>query len=52
VVVDYVLSHEFESIGFRTIRLNARIVGGESEPVFILLAFEDISGQENASKTQ
>ncbi|HMA67282.1 MAG TPA: PAS domain-containing protein, partial [Desulfosalsimonadaceae bacterium] len=52
VVENYVFSHEFESVGFRTLRLNARMVGEESEPTFILLAFEDITGQENAGNTQ
>ncbi|MFW6284221.1 MAG: CheR family methyltransferase, partial [Desulfosalsimonas sp.] len=52
VVESYVLSHEFESIGFRTLGLNARMVGEEGEPTFILLAFEDITGQKNAGKTQ
>ncbi|MDZ7831488.1 MAG: chemotaxis protein CheB [Desulfobacterales bacterium] len=52
VVENYVLSHEFESIGFRSIRLNARMIGEENEPAFILLAFKDITGQENTEKTQ
>ena len=52
VVEDFVISHEFESIGFRTLRLNARMVGEESEPRVILLAFEDITAQENTGKTQ
>ncbi|MFP4533401.1 MAG: chemotaxis protein CheB [Desulfobacterales bacterium] len=52
VVENYVLSHEFESVGSRTIELNARMVGEEGEPTFILLAFEDITGQENAGNTK
>jgi two-component system, chemotaxis family, CheB/CheR fusion protein len=47
VFSDYEISHEFEDIGLRTLRLNARIVseGGQSE--FILLAIEDITEQKN-----
>ena len=52
VIEDYVLSIEFESGGVRTIRLNARMAGEESEPTFILLALEDITGQENEGETR
>jgi two-component system, chemotaxis family, CheB/CheR fusion protein len=44
---DYVMSHEFENIGMRTIRLNACMVGEEGQSEFILLAIEDITEQKN-----
>jgi two-component system, chemotaxis family, CheB/CheR fusion protein len=44
---DYLMSHEFEDIGLRTIRLNACMVSQEGRPEFILLAIEDITEQKN-----
>ncbi len=44
---DYEISHEFEHIGLRTLRLNARIVSEEGQSEFILLAIEDITEQKN-----
>ncbi|MFO8091138.1 MAG: CheR family methyltransferase [Desulfatiglandaceae bacterium] len=44
---NYEISHEFKDIGFRTIRINARMVSEEGRPNFILLAIEDITEQKN-----
>jgi PAS domain-containing protein len=44
---DYLMSHEFEDIGLRTIRLNACMVSQEGRSEFILLAIEDITEQKN-----
>lgn len=44
---DYLMSHEFEDIGLRTLRLNARMVSEEGQSEFILLAIEDITEQKN-----
>jgi two-component system, chemotaxis family, CheB/CheR fusion protein len=44
---DYEISHEFEDIGMRTIRLNACMVSEEGQAEFILLAIEDITEQKN-----
>ncbi|WP_373500055.1 chemotaxis protein CheB [Desulfococcus sp.] len=47
VVNNYILSHEFEAIGLRTIRINARMVSEADRPGFILLAMEDITEAKN-----
>jgi len=47
VFKDYEISHEFEDVGLRTIRINARMVSEEGRPNFILLAIEDITEQKN-----
>jgi two-component system CheB/CheR fusion protein len=47
VFKDYEISHEFEDIGLRTLRLNARMVSEEGQSAFILLAIEDITEQKN-----
>ncbi len=44
-VDDYVMSHDFEEIGMRTLRLNARMVSETGQPRFVLLAIEDITQQ-------
>jgi len=44
---NYEISHEFEDIGLRTLRLNARMVSEEGQSAFILLAIEDITEQKN-----
>ena len=44
---NYILSHEFEAIGLRTIRINARMVSEADRPGFILLAMEDITEPKN-----
>jgi two-component system, chemotaxis family, CheB/CheR fusion protein len=44
---NYVISHEFEDIGMRTIKLNACMVSEEGQAEFILLAIEDINEQKN-----
>lgn len=46
---DYEVSHYFQSIGQRTMLLNAReIVNGDSTERLILLAIEDITGRKQA----
>jgi two-component system, chemotaxis family, CheB/CheR fusion protein len=44
---DYVVSLEFEDVGLRSIRINARMVSEEGRPKFILLGMEDITEQKN-----
>lgn len=44
---NYILSHEFEAIGLRTIRINARMVSEAGRPRFILLAMADITEPKN-----
>jgi two-component system, chemotaxis family, CheB/CheR fusion protein len=52
VFKDYEISHEFEDVGLRTIRINARMVSEEGRPNFILLAIEDITEQKNEEGSQ
>ncbi len=45
---DFRVSHDFPSLGRRTLLLNARRIDREDErPKLILLAFEDITGRED-----
>lgn len=44
---DYVMSHEFEEIGLRTMRLNACMISQPGQSELILLAIEDITEQKN-----
>lgn len=44
---DYEIEHNFESIGQKTILLNAcKIAAKENEPPIILLAIEDVTERE------
>jgi two-component system CheB/CheR fusion protein len=44
---DYTISHKFEKIGLRTMKLNARSMVGEADQKkLILLAIEDITGKK------
>jgi chemotaxis protein methyltransferase CheR len=48
---DFEVEHDFESIGRKVMRLNARRVNGESGgPQLILLAIEDVTERENYKK--
>jgi two-component system CheB/CheR fusion protein len=47
---NYVVEHQFSTIGFRKMRLNGRrIVGKAGEPPLILLAIEDVESQESTT---
>ncbi len=46
-ITDFVVEHEFEHIGKRTMRLNARrLIQAEDQPPLILLAIEDVTESE------
>ena len=48
---DYTVSHQFESIGLRTMKLNARrLIQADDQPPLILLAIEDVTQSEIAQE--
>ena len=48
---DFEVTHEFPSIGQKTMLLNARLINQADQGKLILLAIEDITGREQPEAT-